>query len=141
MMADPDLAKIINDPVINLWIGEDRHVMSYPISGGKTFNMVLSHPAPKEKVWATDAATVLQEMQDNYQGWDPVLVKVIKLVKSTMRWPLMTSEKLDTWINAERNFALLGDSCHAMVSLFHATLAGTDCFFSYLICHQEREWR
>ena len=54
-------------------IGEDRHVMTYTIAAGKSFNMVLSH------VDHTDSSTwgqlsqdkILSDMRAEFEGWDP----------------------------------------------------------------------
>ncbi|VUC37720.1 unnamed protein product [Clonostachys rosea] len=42
MRINPDTAWLL-EAGINIWIGEDRHVMTYCIAGGMSFNMVLSH--------------------------------------------------------------------------------------------------
>jgi salicylate hydroxylase len=65
---------IVQQPDLNIWIGEGRHVMTYPIAGGKTFNLVLSHPydSSKSNSLAPTAAEVEAEMLQNYKGWDPV---------------------------------------------------------------------
>lgn len=116
--SDPELAPLVANQDLSAWIGHDRHVMSYPINGGKTFNMVLSHPAgdEKESDWAaTDPQQVLDEMKANYQGWDPRLVKIIGLIKSTSKWKLMTYPRLASWAHANGKYVLMGDACHAMV--------------------------
>lgn len=51
-------------------IGDMRHVMSYMISGGTTFNMVLSHPEKlPPSAWRKD--TILEDMLKHFEGWDP----------------------------------------------------------------------
>ncbi len=72
LKQDPELAPLVEHQDLSVWIGHKRHVMSYPINGGKTFNMVLSHPdeSPMES-WTTDPEEVLREMRSNYEGWDP----------------------------------------------------------------------
>lgn len=46
-----------------------RHVMTYMISGGKTFNMVLSHPeSTPPHSWSK--STVLPDMMKHFDGWD-----------------------------------------------------------------------
>lgn len=46
-----------------------RHVMTYPISSGKSFNMVLSHPESSDpSTWNRDAE--LQDMMKHFEGWD-----------------------------------------------------------------------
>lgn len=99
---DPELSWLLEKPALNIWlarkyelylkvptdcsvrIGDGRHVMTYTIGAGKTFNMVLSHPDDSEpSTW--DQATVLSDMKREFQGWDcrygsPVLL----LVKSIL---------------------------------------------------------
>jgi salicylate hydroxylase len=67
----PETAALVQRPDLNIWIGEGRHVMTYPIAGGKTFNLVLSHPDDKTNCTGGDVG-VEAEMRQNYQGWDPV---------------------------------------------------------------------
>jgi hypothetical protein len=51
-------------------IGEGRHVMTYTISGGRSFNMVLSHVDKSDPAsWTQDAA--LEDMRQHFQDWDP----------------------------------------------------------------------
>jgi salicylate hydroxylase len=72
LINDPELAPLVQQPDLSLWVGHDRHVMSYPINGGKTFNMVLSHPYDGEiGAWTRDPQKLLEEMKSHYAGWDP----------------------------------------------------------------------
>ncbi|KAB2575665.1 FAD-dependent monooxygenase OpS4 [Lasiodiplodia theobromae] len=114
MQSDPDLASILARPGINIWIGEDRHCMTYCIAGGKTFNMVLSHPdSPDAAIWESDR--VLKDMRAQFEGWDPRLTKVIGLIDKTLKWPLMSGTKLPTWIAPSNKLLILGDAAHAML--------------------------
>lgn len=70
LQQDPATAELIKRPDLNIWIGDGRHVMTYPIAGGKTFNLVLSHPDDGTMT----PAEVEEEMRQNYRGWDPVCV-------------------------------------------------------------------
>ncbi|KAJ4395065.1 hypothetical protein N0V91_011094 [Didymella pomorum] len=70
MKDDPDIAWILEKPALNIWIGGDRHVMTYTIAAGESFNMVLSH------VDHSDPATWVnklfkEEVKNEYYGWDP----------------------------------------------------------------------
>lgn len=71
MRDDPETATLLREPALNVWIGPQRHVMSYTIAAGKSFNLVLSH------VDDTDPATwrpedSLDNMRAQFEGWDPV---------------------------------------------------------------------
>jgi salicylate hydroxylase len=47
-----------------------RHVMTYTIAAGKSFNMVLSHPESLDpSMWRQ--GTELEDMRNHFEGWDP----------------------------------------------------------------------
>jgi salicylate hydroxylase len=89
MRGDPDTAWLLEQPNINMWsvcesylaqcttrtdtslrIGDHKHAMTYMISGGKTFNMVLAHKDNSDPaLWTLDSAR--HDMEDHYNGWDP----------------------------------------------------------------------
>lgn len=51
-------------------IGKDKHVMTYTISAGSSFNMVLSHVDWTDpQTWTPE--TVLEEMRQQFADWDP----------------------------------------------------------------------
>lgn len=88
--------------------------MTYTIAAGKSFNMVLSH-----KDWASpetwDAKTALQDMQREFEGWDPRLVKVIKMIDNTLKWPLMMGSIRENYVSESGKLVLVGDAVHAML--------------------------
>jgi salicylate hydroxylase len=43
------------------------------------------------------------------------LQKVIKMIKQTIKWPLMNGTRLRTWISRSQKLVILGDAAHAMV--------------------------
>ncbi|KAF2501401.1 FAD/NAD(P)-binding domain-containing protein [Lophium mytilinum] len=112
--ADPELAWILEKPSLNIWIGEDRHVMTYTIAGGKSFNMVLSHvDRSNPATWRAD--TAIEDMQRYFQGWDPRLVKIIRMIDQTIKWPLMNIPPLPRWVAVSNRLLVIGDAAHAMV--------------------------
>ncbi|CAI6098383.1 unnamed protein product [Clonostachys chloroleuca] len=114
MKADPDTAWLLENPGINIWIGEDRHVMTYCIAGGKSFNMVLSHVDRTDPAtWASRDA--VKEMRVQFENWDSRLTKVIHMITKTIQWPLLSGAQLSTWISESKKVVILGDAAHAMV--------------------------
>lgn len=56
-------------------LGDNRHVMTYTIGAGKSFNMVLSHPDDSDgSGWNQNKEETLENMRREFQGWDPVYV-------------------------------------------------------------------
>lgn len=52
-------------------IGEDRHVMTYCITGGQAFNMVLSHPDKNPSTTPSAEKDMLETMKKEFEGWQP----------------------------------------------------------------------
>ena len=73
-------------------------VISYPISDGKDFNMVLSH------------------FHD--PPVDPVhgVCIVEKIPPGVSRWPLLVTGPLSSWSSREKNIVLIGDAAHSMTN-------------------------
>ncbi|KAF9691670.1 hypothetical protein EKO04_010189 [Ascochyta lentis] len=111
---DPEIAWILEKPSLNIWIGEDRHVMSYTIAGGETFNMVLSHIDRSDpSTWSHKFAK--EHVQGEFYGWDPQLTKIISLIDQCMKWPLKTGKQLKSWTSPSSKLVIMGDAAHAML--------------------------
>ncbi|KAG0650132.1 FAD-dependent monooxygenase 4 [Hyphodiscus hymeniophilus] len=114
MKAAPELAWLIEKPSLNIWIGEGRHVMTYTIAAGKSFNMVLSHVDNSDPAtWRPE--TTIQDMRNSFEDWDPQLVKVIHMIDKALKWPLISGTPLTTWTAPSGRVIMLGDAAHAMV--------------------------
>lgn len=88
--------------------------MSYMISGGKTFNMVLVHRDTSDPS-AWNAASARRDMEEQFQGWDRSLTKVISQVDRFQKWPLMTGGRQSRWVAESKKMLILGDAAHAML--------------------------
>ncbi|GLI76939.1 hypothetical protein PoHVEF18_005221 [Penicillium ochrochloron] len=112
MKADPEISWLLDRPNLNIWIGNQRHVMTYTIGAGKSFNMVLSHPDNTDPLtW--DQSTALGDMKREFQGWDSRLEKIISMIETTIKWPLVSGTPLSRWTTG--HLVILGDAAHAML--------------------------
>ncbi|KXH33505.1 FAD binding domain-containing protein [Colletotrichum simmondsii] len=117
MRRIPEIAWILEKPGLHVWIGEDRHVMTYTIAAGESFNMVLSHRDSRDpSTWEQKTqAEILAEMRAEFRGWDSQLTKIIELIDTTIKWPLMAGVPLDNWVADSERLVILGDAAHAML--------------------------
>ncbi|KAH0527335.1 hypothetical protein TsFJ059_002347 [Trichoderma semiorbis] len=115
MRDDPDTAWLLEKPALNIWIGPERHVMTYTIASGKSFNMVLSHIDHSDpSTWRPE--TAIDDMRAYFEGWDPKLFKVISKINKTLKWPLMSGDaSISHWVAQSGKLLMLGDAAHAMV--------------------------
>lgn len=110
----PELKLLFGRNSIDVWVGPRGYAISYPMSAGKDLNFVFSHHTP-EKVEEIQESTT-EELREFYKEWDPELVKVINMVESNKRWPLMVTGPLESWSNEKKNVVLMGDAAHSMVN-------------------------
>ncbi|KFF98908.1 salicylate 1-monooxygenase [Streptomyces scabiei] len=99
-----------------LWIGPDRHLVHYPVSGGKYVNLVAFAPAGANNVESWTATATVEELLDEFAGWDPRLVELITAAGTPGRWALLDREPLGHW--SRGNATLLGDAAHPMFPFF-----------------------
>ncbi|KAJ9113872.1 hypothetical protein QFC19_000065 [Naganishia cerealis] len=97
-----------------MWLGDQKHILTFPIEGGSILNMVAfvsdrSKPEDQREFhgpWV--APSSLQEMQKDYQGWDHMVTELFPLIEKPEHWALHDLLPLDTWIKGR--VALLGDA-------------------------------
>ncbi|KAI9170555.1 FAD binding domain-containing protein [Paramyrothecium foliicola] len=117
MKQIPEVSWLLEKPGLNIWIGKDRHVMTYTIAAGESFNMVLSHKDGRDpSAWPKMTQDeILSEMRQHFHDWDPNLVKIIRLIDHTLKWSLVGNNTLDSWISTSSRLLVIGDASHAMV--------------------------
>ncbi|KAF7561515.1 hypothetical protein G7046_g2624 [Stylonectria norvegica] len=117
MRQVPEMAWILEKPNLNVWIGEDRHIMTYTIAAGQSFNMVLSHVDHTDPSnWSQlSQEQILSNMRAEFDGWDPKLQKIISLIEHALKWPLLGGSRLETWLAPSHKLIVLGDAAHAML--------------------------
>lgn len=80
---DPICRELASEKTMEVWMGKGRYIISYPISGGKDFNMVLSHHV-SEKLWAVQPDVSLEELQEIYKDFDPRIRAVVGKIKQVV---------------------------------------------------------
>ncbi|WP_018698097.1 FAD-dependent monooxygenase [Amorphus coralli] len=101
------------EPVTELWLGPDVHIVRYPVAGGAGSNIVVvmadagSSPAPG----ATETPGRLPE--NRLSRLDPSLRETLLSVSTWTRWPLFGVDPRAPWTKGR--IGLLGDAAHAML--------------------------
>jgi len=112
--ADPELKGLVEKLTMEVWMGDKSYIISYPISAGKDFNMVLSH---HRDTLVDDVQEVdMDELRATYKDYDPRIKKIVDMVPTAKRWPLLVTGPLETWSSPEKNVVLMGDAAHSMVN-------------------------
>ena len=113
METDPELKKLIDEPVITRWIAHRRHIISYPINNRETYNISTAHPDEHlgtEESWTSKGSK--EAMLNMWHDYCPRVQKMLHLVQADeiLEWKLRVHAPLKTWI--EGRVFLLGDASH-----------------------------
>ncbi|MCT1478444.1 FAD-dependent monooxygenase [Microbacterium sp. p3-SID336] len=112
-----DASRLPDDwPMISqVWMGDSRHFMCYPLQQRKLFNFVAGVPSdrPLEGPWSGPCEVSELAAEFAGDGWDPRLQQFISLIDKTFWWGLFDHEPLTNWSRGP--VTLLGDAAHTML--------------------------
>lgn len=100
-----DLRELVEKQTMEVWMGPGAYIISYPISAGKDFNMVLSHHVGKPV--STVQEIDIEELRSEYRDWDPRISKIVDMIPDAQRWPLLVTGPLESWSSARKNVVLM----------------------------------
>jgi salicylate hydroxylase len=107
-----DAPFVFPEPRLVLWLGPERHVVSYPISTD-LINLVAVTPVPR---WTHDAWSVPgdpEHLRSAYRGWDESVQALLGGLTAVTEWALYDQDPADTW--GSGRVTLLGDAAHALL--------------------------
>lgn len=96
-----------------LWMGEGKHFLTYPLRGGSLINYVGFVPSDERLKESWSAAGDIESLRADFAGWDPRVQYLLDAVETTYWWGLYDREPLPHWSRGRTT--LLGDAAHAML--------------------------
>jgi 2-polyprenyl-6-methoxyphenol hydroxylase-like FAD-dependent oxidoreductase len=98
-----------------LWGGPKCHIVHYPLSGWKVFNLVVTyHNDAPEPVAGKPVSD--DEVMQGFQHVHPRAQNIIRHGKNWRLWVLCDRDPIENWI--DDRVALLGDAAHPMMQYF-----------------------
>jgi salicylate hydroxylase len=96
-----------------MWLGQAKHFLTYPVRAGTLINFVGFVPADEEMKESWSAPGDLDALRREFAGWDPRIASLLQQVETTFRSALYDREPLPTWTRGR--LTLLGDAAHPML--------------------------
>ena len=112
---DPGLACLVDPPQVLAWYGPESHAVCYRLSKDGVFNIVLTIPdkrSGKAPLLGPQPGD-LDVIRQHCATWDPKFRKLLLLAEKALKWNLLQTHELKSWVHPRGYFALLGDSAHA----------------------------
>lgn len=106
----PELAR---RPVSTSWLGPGRHLVHYPVSGGREINVVAAVPADDWRSESWSARGEVDAFARCFEGWDSRVTDLICAADEVWLHALFDREPLERWVSGR--IGLLGDAAHPML--------------------------
>ncbi len=95
-----------------LWAGPKCHLVHYPLSGWKVFNLVVTYHNQAPEPVAGEPVTH-EEVMRGFEHIHPRAQQIIKIGQDWKKWVLCDRDPVMNWVDG--NVALLGDAAHPMM--------------------------
>ncbi len=101
------------DEAHQVWMGDGKHFMVFPVRSGKLLNYVGFVPTSSQTVESWSAIGDRDELAASFAGWDAPVTELLSKVESCFWWGLYDRAPLPAWTSGR--LALLGDAAHPML--------------------------
>jgi salicylate hydroxylase len=99
--------------IFQVWMGEGKHVIVFPVRAGRMLNFVCFVPADEEMRESWSAPGDPDALRAAFEGFATPVTDLLQQVDSTFWWGLYDREPLAEWTRGR--LALLGDAAHPML--------------------------
>lgn len=99
--------------VWQMWLGEGKHFLAFPVRSGTLINFVGFVPARGVMRESWTAPGDPDELRREFEGWDPRIAELLSPVDTTFQWALYDRDPIPVWTNGR--LTLLGDAAHPML--------------------------
>jgi len=96
-----------------MWLGNGKHFLTYPMRAGSLINFVGFVPAKEGMTESWSAAGDPDALRREFAGWDPRIGRLLHHVETTFRSALHDRDPSPSWTRGR--LTLLGDAAHAML--------------------------
>jgi salicylate hydroxylase len=114
VLADPEIAHLVQGPSSIIWFGPERHIVAYTIRGTQLYNVVFCGPG-KASVGVWNEPANLDDLREEYKEYESTVKRILGVAKSCHKWQIGEVPDLPTWLNHNGKLVLSGDSAHAMM--------------------------
>ncbi|KAL1984018.1 hypothetical protein VTN96DRAFT_9703 [Rasamsonia emersonii] len=108
----PQCQPLLKQDCVNIWIGEDMHLVQNTLRDGEEFNWIITHKDTEDIKESWFQPGNMDDVRKLVEGWDETITSAIRVTPSCLDWKICYRAPLPTWVSKSGKIALLGDSCH-----------------------------
>ncbi|CAF9912953.1 MAG: hypothetical protein ALECFALPRED_008443 [Alectoria fallacina] len=121
MSLQPSLAFLVDPLGVHAWYGPNSHAVCYPLPKEGIFNVVLTFPEERDALTIGPQPADLDDIRNRCRKWDPEFQHLLRLADKALKWTLLQTDELETWVHPSGRLALLGDSAHATLPYLYVS--------------------
>ncbi|KIZ17085.1 FAD-dependent monooxygenase [Streptomyces natalensis] len=107
------IPEVVAEPRVQLWLGPGRHLVCYPVSGGRLVNFVATVPTSGSGSESWSRRGRVADVAAAYEGWCAEVTSIIGAADQVSLWALHDRDPIARWSTGR--ITLLGDSAHPML--------------------------
>jgi salicylate hydroxylase len=96
-----------------IWMGEGKHFMVFPVRRGELLNYVGFVPTSTQTAESWSAIGDRDELAASFEGWHRPVIELLDKIETCFWWGLYDRRPLASWTKGR--LLLLGDAAHAML--------------------------
>ncbi|GAA5841476.1 hypothetical protein JCM11251_007153 [Rhodosporidiobolus azoricus] len=110
--ADPLAGQLVERDTMNIWIGQNLHIVQNTCRDGQDFNWIVTHKDDEDIAESWSQPGRVEDAVALVQDWDATIVNGMKLTPSCLDWKIVYRGPIPTWVSKSGKIVLLGDSAH-----------------------------
>jgi len=110
---DPLCGEFLEKECVNIWIGDDKHLVQNTLRDGEEFNWIITHKDTEDIKESWFQPGDMNEVRKLAADVDPRIRSAVFQTKECLDWKICYRDPIPTWVSKSHKIALLGDSCHA----------------------------
>ncbi len=114
LVRPKDVAADFREPLIQLWLGRDAHLVHYPVKNLSLINVVvITEDRWNAPGWSEPAARADLLGRLPARNWTPLARSLVSAPEAWLKWALYDRRPILRW--SQGPVALLGDAAHPML--------------------------
>jgi len=112
LKSDPLCAEFLKEECVNIWIGNDVHLVQNTLNKCEEFNWILTHKDTEDIKESWFQPGDMDKVREIIGDLDPRIKAAVEKTKECLDWKICYRDPIPSWVSRSHKVALLGDSCH-----------------------------